>query len=185
VSIISTPRSRYKIIEIAGQKFNALVDTGSDYNIITQSSHGKIGAPKLADPDLLFSRFGGSKVVPAERGYFKDIIIIDGKQFQAMIYVVADDTMAMEAVVGDELLSQANVNINPDGVTINKIHEINSILSPSYRVELEAPAVGPIVCEEKRREVQDLLDNYTPKKIKGMLKQKPNSDKKAPSSTRN
>lgn len=74
--------------------------------------------------------------------------------------------MTMEAVVGNKLLSQAEVNINQDDVSIKKIYEINNILSLNYTIELDAIAVRYTVCEERRKEVQNLLDNYKPKKIK-------------------
>lgn len=56
VNSLSTPRGMYKIIEIKGKKFNALVDTGSRFNIIKLSSHDKIGGPTLSSsnsPDLV------------------------------------------------------------------------------------------------------------------------------------
>lgn len=79
------------------------------------------------------------------------------------IYVVTDDVMIMEAVVGNELLSQAEVKINQDGISIKKTEE--NILSPSYGIEVNDPEVGNVE-EKKREEVKDVLEQYKPEKIK-------------------
>lgn len=54
----------HKIIEIQNKKFNALVDTGSQFNIVSQSSYNKVCAPVLSNSTVCFSGFGGSKVKP-------------------------------------------------------------------------------------------------------------------------
>ena len=163
VHSLNAPKGMYKIIEIRGEKFNALVDTGSQFNIVNQSLHNKIGAPILSDSTLRFSGFGGTKVIPI--GCFEDIISINDDHFKVTIYVVADDVMKMKAVIGSELLSQAEVNITQDSITIKKLPEINDILSPSYAVHLDAPDIGHTASKERGKEVQNLLDNYKPKKI--------------------
>lgn len=44
--------------------------------------------------------------------------------------------------------------------------EVNSILSPCYTVEADVPMIEHTVSEERRTEMQSLLLNYTPNKIK-------------------
>jgi len=118
----------------------------------------------LTDATLQFSGFGGSKVKPI--GCFEDIVSIDDEHFRTTIYVVADEIMTMEAVTGNELLSQANVNISQDNIIISKTVTMNYIISPSYAVVMDAPTVRHDVQLEKRREVEGLLNEYKPKKIK-------------------
>jgi len=153
----------YKVIRIRDKEFNALIDIGSQFNIVNQSSYNKVCAPALSNSTVSFSGFGGSKVKPI--GCFKNVISIDGKRFPVVIYVVADDVMTMEAVIGNELLSQAEVNITGNSIVINKPCEINDVVSPNYVVELDLPAVGHVE-KEKKEEVEDLLRNYVPKKSK-------------------
>lgn len=45
-------------------------------------------------------------------GYFNDIILIDNEPFQVLIYVVANDVITINSVIGKELLSQTEPNIN-------------------------------------------------------------------------
>lgn len=102
------------------------------------------------DSALCFSGFGGSKVKPL--GCFKDAILINGECFHVTICVVADGVMTMEAVVGNELLSQAEIKINQEGFTINKISEINSILSANYSIESNTPAIGlPLMKKREKK----------------------------------
>lgn len=59
--------------------------------------------------------------------------------------------MTMEAVVGNELLSQAEVKITQDSIIINKLCEINDVIvSPSYAVALDSSAVRHVVDGEKK-----------------------------------
>lgn len=71
VNSLSAPKDMYKTIVIKGKRFNALVDTGSQFNIVNQSSHYKVGASTLSKSTLHFSGFGGNKVIPL--GCFKDV----------------------------------------------------------------------------------------------------------------
>jgi len=52
---------------------------------------------------LRFAGFGRNEMKPI--GYFEDKIKIDGKYFQVTIYVVSNDVMTMEVMIGNELLS--------------------------------------------------------------------------------
>ncbi|KAL6421503.1 hypothetical protein ACFW04_011251 [Cataglyphis niger] len=154
VNSLGAPKGIYKNVEIAD----------SQYNIINQKSYNKIGTLTLSDASLHFSGFGGSKVVPL--GYFRDIISID-EHFQVTIYVVTDDVMTMEIVIGNELLSVAEVNIKQgDIIIISRMQEVNDIFSPSYIIEVNEPTVGHDISKKKKREVQNLLYNYVLKKVK-------------------
>lgn len=103
VNSLNAPKSMYKIVSIHDRELNALIDTGSQFNIINKSTYEKIGYPTLSESNLHFSGFGPNKVQTV--GYFKDIIMIEGDNFPMTIYVVTDNVMIMEAVVGNELLS--------------------------------------------------------------------------------
>lgn len=134
-------------------------------NLINQNLYEKIGTPVLTDSTVHFFGFGGSKVTPI--GCFEDVIAIDNECFQVKIYVVKDEAMIMEGVIGNELLSQAEVNITQNGIIISKAHEVlNGIISPNYTVTSNTPSIGNGVCKEKRKEVENLLDSYEPRKIK-------------------
>jgi len=74
--------------------------------------------------------------------------------------------MTIEAVIGNELLSQAEVNISQDNITISKPFTMNCIISPNYAVVMDTPTVRHDVQPEKKKEVERLLNEYKPKKTK-------------------
>jgi len=88
-AISSASRKMCKTVELRTKKVMALVDTGSQFNIINERVHEKIGSPVLLKSTLCFSGFGRSKVEP--KGYFEDIILIDGECFAVSICVITDD----------------------------------------------------------------------------------------------
>lgn len=161
VSNLDAPKNMYKIIEIQDRRVNALIDTGSQINIINESTYKKIGNPTLSESNLYFTGFGRNKVQPI--GYFKGTITIVNDSFPTTIYVVTDDVMIMEAVVGNELLSQAELTVNRDGISIKKTEE--NVLPSSYMIDVDAPEIGN-VNETRRKEVEDILEHYEPKKTK-------------------
>lgn len=113
---------------------------------------------------LRFSGFVGSNVAPIE--CFKNVISINDEHFEATIYMVTDDTITMEAVVGNELLSQVEVKLSQNNIIIIKTPKVSGVLSPNYAVELDSSTIDYAVCKEKQREVENLLDSYAVKKIK-------------------
>jgi len=163
ISSVNASRKMCKTIEIRTKKIMALVDTGSQFNIINERIHEEIGSPVLLKSTLCFSGFGRSKVEPKD--YFKDIISIDGECFAVPIYVVANDVMNMDAVIGNELLSQAELNIKQNTITVKKLQE-NVVLLPIHAVEDDVPDTLHIACRERREELEQLLKEYQPQKTK-------------------
>ncbi|XP_018357329.1 PREDICTED: uncharacterized protein LOC108757418 [Trachymyrmex cornetzi] len=157
------PKNMYKIVEMRKEKVNALIDTGSQFTIINEKVYGKTGSPELTISTILFSGFGKREVKPM--GYFEDIIAIDNESFQSVVYVVPDDVMSMEAVIGNELLSQAELKVGPEGISITKIHE-DMVFPVNYVTEEEMQDTSHIICREKRKEVEHLIADYQPRKVK-------------------
>jgi len=163
ISSVSASRKMCKTIELRTKKIMALVDTGSQFNIINERVHEEIGSPVLLKSTLCFSGFGRCKVEP--KGCFEDIISIDGESFAVPIYVVANDVMNMDAVIGNELLSQAELTIKQNIITVKKLQEDMELL-PIHAVEDDVPDMLHIACRERREEVEQLMEEYQPQKTK-------------------
>lgn len=73
--------------------------------------------------------------------------------------------MSMEAVIGNELLSQAELKIGPEGISITKIYE-NTVFPVNYVTEEEIQDTSHIICKKKRKEVEYLIADYQPRKVK-------------------
>lgn len=63
-------------------------------------------------------------------------------------------------MVGNELLSQAEIKIGQDGIAIKKIRELDTMLLPNYILEESIHDTAHITCKKKRNEVERLLEDY-------------------------
>lgn len=112
---------------------SALIDTGSQFNIINENSYKTVGSPPLSRTTLRFSGF--RRIEVEAMGYFEEEILIDNESFRIIIYVASNDVMTMEAIIGNELLTQAELTIKQDGIIIKKIHESDLMHLPNYIIE--------------------------------------------------
>ncbi|KAL0273093.1 UNVERIFIED_CONTAM: hypothetical protein PYX00_005850 [Menopon gallinae] len=158
-----------KTLKIQDREVAALIDTGSQVNIMRADTHKILGSPKLARTTTRFEGFGSSKI--RSLGYFSadveaDDIVLTGQRF----HVVPKHAMNDEAIMGIELLDQVELAINKDGIRFKKAAEPDRddrdqlILGVSTVVEesLDIGTRDP----ERRKLVEDLVRAYVPTKTK-------------------
>lgn len=80
---------------------NALIDTGSQFNIIGRRLFNNLGKPELYQTALRLKGIGRDKVKPLV--LLKSNIEIDELKFPVDIYVV-DDDLEFDVLIGFELL---------------------------------------------------------------------------------
>lgn len=85
--------------------FEALIDTGSNRNIITSTVFFKIGAPKLDGSAIAFQGFGNSMVTSFGSATLN--LQVDSGNYKTEFHVVRDSDTCYEIVIGRELLSQS------------------------------------------------------------------------------
>ncbi|GBO45647.1 Retrovirus-related Pol polyprotein from transposon 297 [Araneus ventricosus] len=83
---------------------NSLIDTGSQATLLRKSVFDKVNICKLYPLNLSLSGFGKCKVNPL--GYFKGNIKIDDFKCDADIYVVENNVMSYDVIVGMNVLMQ-------------------------------------------------------------------------------
>ncbi|GBM43296.1 Retrovirus-related Pol polyprotein from transposon 297 [Araneus ventricosus] len=83
---------------------NSLIDTGSQAKLLRKSVFDKLNICKLYPLNLSLSGFGKCKVNPL--GYFKGNIKIDDFKCNADIYVVENNVMSYDVIVGMNVLMQ-------------------------------------------------------------------------------
>ncbi|GBN16861.1 Retrovirus-related Pol polyprotein from transposon 297 [Araneus ventricosus] len=83
---------------------NSLIDTGSQATLLRKSVFDKLNICKLYPLNLSLSGFGKCKVNPL--GYFKGNIKIDDFKCNADIYVVENNVMSYDVIVGMNVLMQ-------------------------------------------------------------------------------
>ncbi|GBL61482.1 Retrovirus-related Pol polyprotein from transposon 297, partial [Araneus ventricosus] len=149
---------------------NSLIDTGSQATLLCKSVFDKLNMCKLYPSNLSLSGFGKCKVNPL--GYFKGNIKIDDFKCNADIYVVENNVMSYDVIVGMNVLMQGETVINEDGIVIKekfqRIEEVDSLsvlpidVTPN-EVELN---IGPDVPNIFKDKVQQSILSYVPHKTK-------------------
>ncbi|GBN83209.1 hypothetical protein AVEN_15951-1 [Araneus ventricosus] len=157
-------------VTIEGININSLIDTGSQATLLRKSVFDKLNMCKLYPLNLSLSGFRKCKVNPL--GYFKGNIKIDDFKCNADIYVVENNVMSYDVIVGMNVLMQGETVINENGIVIKeKFHRIEEVDSLSVlpidvapnEVELN---IGPDVPNFFKDKVQQSILNYIPHKIK-------------------
>ncbi|GBL95273.1 Retrovirus-related Pol polyprotein from transposon 297, partial [Araneus ventricosus] len=149
---------------------NSLIDTRSQETLLRKSVFDKLNMCKLYPLNLSLSGFGKSKVNPL--GYFKCNIKIDYFKCNADIYVVKNNVMSYDGIVGMNVLMQGETVINENGIVIKekfqRIEEVGSLyilpidVTPN-ETELN---IGPDVPNIFKDKVQQSFLNYVPHKTK-------------------
>lgn len=108
----------YKRVLINNKELDILIDTGSAFNIIRRDEHEALELTPLTQSNLILSGFDKSYV--KSMGYFEGSVVIDEEQCTKRFHVVPKYAMPIKGINGCELLNQADVFINQDGVRIMK-----------------------------------------------------------------
>lgn len=110
-------------------------------------------------------RFGRSYITP--RDYFTIYITIDQDNFETDFYVISDDVTRFPVILGNNLLEQAELTINQDEVQIVKSKpDRNSPIAAINIIDEIELNIGENVCKEEKQEIQALIEDYKPNKIK-------------------
>lgn len=82
----------------------------------------KLLKPNLKKADLQLHRFGQSCTIP--KGYFTTRLEIDGDDFETKFYVVSDDVLKFPAMIGNDLLEDAELIVNRSTYQVESEHGI-------------------------------------------------------------
>lgn len=107
-----------KRLKIDGQEMDALIDTGSDINIISTDAVRMLKTNQVHPCGMKVNGVG-AKNVQCE-GIFDAEIEKDGHSFRTRVYVVDREVILTKLIMGNELLSHADLVINGDGIQINR-----------------------------------------------------------------
>lgn len=148
-----------KSIKIQEKCTTALIDSGSDLNLITVSCFNAIKSKNYDTEDVQFSGLGGKTV--SSLGKWSGIVEIDENCYQTIMHIVPDDVMPYDVIIGQELLkdvtfvsTNGKVTIKPDiDDWINHIQYCNTV-------------VDYISDQNIRNDVENLIQSYKPGKTK-------------------
>lgn len=109
VNIVRTTDIKTISVVINGIKIEALLDTGSDVNLIREDISMKIGNPELLPTNRVFMGLGNVLTIPI--GKLHRYLNINDNLFQDDILVVSRNVMTTDLILGHTLLEEAEVTI--------------------------------------------------------------------------
>ncbi|CAB3232772.1 unnamed protein product [Arctia plantaginis] len=118
----------YKKIMINGIGVMALIDTGSDVNLITKSEFEKIkdSIEDYKTKSTCLTGIAENKVNTA--GIFSAIVQIDQYHADVKFCVVKDHDIPVTVVIGNPILKDFEVHFPPDGVYMEKIMHLTLLV---------------------------------------------------------
>ncbi|XP_052889032.1 uncharacterized protein LOC128297433 [Anopheles moucheti] len=144
---------------------NALFDTGSPMNLMTNYTYEKIGKPCLSTTTMILKGFGGNEI--AAEGVFKiDVCIGDSLYRDVFFYLVPNKCMSFAAVLGTASLEYFDVKVTTDGVQVFKKDEYEIMGIMPSDSEIDVP-------QRYSNYIKALISNYDPsKEVKSTVEMK-------------
>ncbi|KAK9751287.1 hypothetical protein QE152_g5106 [Popillia japonica] len=84
----------FKHVEVNGVPRKALIDTGSNLNLIRSDEYFRRGAPKVNSNKTTLSDLGGAEVLTL--GSIKVEMDIDNHKYTAVVHIVPEQAMEMK-----------------------------------------------------------------------------------------
>jgi len=97
-------------------KYTALNDTGSKYNIVSETTYLSLNKPKLSAVNIFLVGFGNNNRVKPF-GSFKEEFEVDDQVFEEN-FLVSSDFLGVQVVLGAEFFNNAEIIKNRDGIKI-------------------------------------------------------------------
>ncbi|CAH0550948.1 unnamed protein product [Brassicogethes aeneus] len=123
-NIVSRPGDKkyMKDVVIGGQKFTALVDTGSDLTFKRTDEYLKIGLPVLLNRKVKFEGLGsiGNEMM----GEFSARVIVDGEEYPNTFHVVSSAILKRGLLLETDFLNKVELRVKRGNVTFAKV-EVN------------------------------------------------------------
>jgi hypothetical protein len=138
----------FKKLKLCGTDFEALIDTGSDVNLIKASTFLKIGAPGFEETPLTLTGLGNGKVKTL--GKFSTKINIDNCEFVTEIHIVSDEAISINLIIGTPILNKVTLIMNSEVMVtenVTRMKETN-LLNDEKNVQKRIAAEDENTTEE-------------------------------------
>lgn len=116
----------YKDVYINETLVKALIDTGSDVNLIKESYLYKINSEDY-NQDVTMCLKGIADHEIQTRGSILAKIQIDNCYFDATIHVVQDEDIPVDFILGNPILNDVEVNFTAEGITTKRVMHLTCI----------------------------------------------------------
>lgn len=154
-----------KNICIGGVTTKALIDSGSDVNLINMELREKLSDITVRDDNTVLSGLGRSKVV--SRGVFSTCITVDGQCFANVSFHIVDKVaMPYDIIIGQEFLKNVTMIMNEGSVVLMRdsdewLSRMNCLMS-----SVDVCVLDQVRCPEVKKEVLRCIRDYKPVQTK-------------------
>ncbi|UYV74585.1 hypothetical protein LAZ67_12000202 [Cordylochernes scorpioides] len=155
----------FKDIKINDHELQALIDTGSQLNLIRIDRYLAIGSPSFDADDRFISGIGNKRVKLL--GKFKAEVKIDDVLFVTIFNIVPEDSMKVEVIIGYEMFKEVHFSVVGDNIQIKPIQDdwIGQI-GDVFHTESCPLDLAHITDPQLAKDILSIQKNYNPKEIK-------------------
>ncbi|KAL0902510.1 hypothetical protein ABMA27_000364 [Loxostege sticticalis] len=164
VSMSTVEKKPIVVLEINNLQLKALVDSGSDVNIISADVYDAIGKPKCEKDELLLSGIGQSTV--RSMGKCRLNLCVDKQCYPDIIFhVLCKDYVPYDVIIGQEFLNDVTVVLKRGCVKFYS-KEFERLGCYASEVCSSDSVVGHMNDPALREEVLNCVRNYKPRQTK-------------------
>lgn len=160
------PKNAIKL-KIDNTELTALLDTGSDISVIREDVYeAYFQNITLANNYLTVRGLGENKILTL--GSFCRNVIVNDEKFLLTFHVIPKAAACFRAIVGNNLLEQAEVSIGENGIMVYKRKEsfLMHIKIADDEEEKDEIDLNHIANNECQQTVKELIHKYEPQKTK-------------------
>lgn len=156
---INTKPKAMKKIQLNGLNMDVLIDTGSDINAVRECVFDKLNIEAKIGIEKKLTG-AGDATVKVNR-FFEAKMFIDGDLFTTKTYIVKNNDIPVNVVIGNELIFEHKLIIENGKMTLIRVE------SESERHEKQLMCMAITAIDEKDEvpePIQKMIENYVPKK---------------------
>ncbi|XP_062532887.1 uncharacterized protein K02A2.6-like [Bombyx mori] len=148
----------YKEVMINNVMVKSLIDTGSDVNLMNESTFTQIqGDTCNYHPDLVQSLTGIGDCEVHTRGSCTPRIEIDGCQCEATFYIIEDDKIPVDVIIGNPILQDIELSFKSGVISAKRILQLTMLED-----QTEEPMI--IGNFKYKDQIEKILTEYDPGK---------------------
>lgn len=144
-----------KTIKVNNSIVSALVDTGCDVNLVRIDAVKCMAIAFEKDTSFKLKGAGGKSIQTL--GHFTSAVFIDEEEFRTKFYVVEANDIPVLAIIGKELIAEAEVIIKNNHITIRKCEE----REPNFLMNITIDESKDDLCDVPAV-VQEMVKHYKP-----------------------
>lgn len=146
-----------KSITVCGLSVKALIDSGSDVNIISSKFYEKLGQPKAENANIVLSGIGQSVV--RSLGMCSLQFVVDKQHFDGVFHILSSDYVPYNVIIGQEFLKSVTMLMTDGAVRLLPKDDewMQCMLVDKHDFD---SVVGPMADSELKRQVHRLIHTY-------------------------